>query len=107
MYGASFATNGAAATLVLGQPDFTQNTANNGGIGQSTLNFPIGNAFDTTGRLFVPDEQNNRTLVFVPPFSNGMNATLVLGQADFVTATANTGGESAATQNNPLDVATF
>jgi sugar lactone lactonase YvrE len=107
------ATNGAAATVELGQPAataFTSYAPNNGGIGPSTLVMPYGLAFDTSGRIFVSDaeaEGNNRTLVFTPPFTNGMNATLVLGQADFVTPTPNTGGESAATQNQPGGVATF
>ena len=110
---ADLATNGAAATVELGQPSataFTSYAANNGGIGPSTLVMPYGLAFDTTGRIFVSDAEaggNNRTLVFTPPFTSGMNATLVLGQADFVTATPNTGGESAATQNQPGGVATF
>jgi secreted PhoX family phosphatase len=107
---ANLATNGAAATVELGQPSataFTTNTANKGGIGPSTLSLPIGLAFDSSGRLFVSDGgSNNRTLVFTPPLTNGMNATLVLGQADFVTDTVNTGGESAATQNYPAGIAT-
>jgi hypothetical protein len=109
---ADLMVNGAPATLELGQPiatAFTSNTPNNGGIGPSTLFFPIGVAFDSSGRIFVTDVfiGNNRTLVFVPPFANGMNATLVLGQADFVTRTPNTGGESAATQDAPAGVTTF
>jgi hypothetical protein len=108
---ADLATNGAAATVELGQPAataFTSGTANNGGIGPSTLNFPEGLAFDSSGRIFVSDAlvDNNRTLVFAPPFTNGMNATLVLGQADFVTVTPNAGGESAATQARPAGIAT-
>jgi len=109
---ASLATNDAAATMELGQPAataFTSNTANNGGIGPSTMTIPYGLAFDSNGNLFVTDPifvVNARTLVFAPPFTNGMNATLVLGQADFVTGTANTGGESAATQAEPSGVAT-
>ncbi len=109
---ASLATNDAAATVELGQPAgataFTSGTANNGGIGLSTLAFTYGLAFDSSGRIFVSDKGffNNRTLVFTPPFTNGMNATLVLGQADFVTDTANTGGESAATQASPVGIAT-
>jgi len=104
--------NGAPATLELGQPvatAFTSSTPNNGGIGPSTLALPVGVAFDSSGRIFVTDSfiGNNRTLVFVPPFANGMNATLVLGQADFVTRTPNTGGRSAATQNAPAGVTTF
>jgi hypothetical protein len=106
----SLTTNGAAATLELGQPvatAFTSNTANNGGLGSSTLADPSGLTFDSSGRLIVADTTNNRTLVFVPPFSNGMSATLVIGQPDFTHNTANNGGESAATQFSPLGIAVF
>ena len=103
--------NGAPATLELGQPvatAFTSSTPNNGGIGPSTLALPVGVAFDSSGRIFVSDAPAllgvNRTLVFAPPFSNGMIASLVLGQADFVTGTPNTGGESAATQDAPAGI---
>ena len=89
----NLATNGAAATLELGQPAgagaFTTNTANNGGIGPSTLFLPISVGFDSSGRLIVGDGLNNRILFFSPPFSNGMNATLVLGQPGFTTGDPN------------------
>ncbi|MGA2991530.1 MAG: NHL repeat-containing protein [Candidatus Korobacteraceae bacterium] len=102
--------NGAPATLEFGQPiatAFTSATANNGGIGPSTLSGPVGLAFDRGGSAYVTEGGNNRTLVFVPPFSNGMNATLVIGQPDFTHNTANNGGESAATQSDPLGTAVF
>ncbi len=102
---ASLGTNGAAATVVLGQPDFTQGTVNNGGLGPAALQMPVGIGVDSSGRIAVADAGNNRTLVFAPTFSNGMNATLVLGQADLITGTSNTGGESAATQYAPVGVA--
>jgi sugar lactone lactonase YvrE len=87
-------TNDVAATLEVGQPAgsgaFTSNTPNNGGIGPSTLAYPLSAGFDNSGRLIVGDGANNRILFFPSPFSNGMGATLVLGQPNFTTGTPNT-----------------
>jgi NHL repeat len=85
-------TSNMQASLVLGQADFVHGSANQGGATptSATLNFPHQVAFDSNGNLFVTDAGNNRTLVFTPPFSNGMNASMVLGQADFVSTTAAT-----------------
>lgn len=40
-------------------------------------------AVDSAGNLFVADTQGNRVLMFKPPFATGMNASAVLGQANF------------------------
>ncbi|MDE1816512.1 MAG: hypothetical protein KGI11_08145, partial [Thaumarchaeota archaeon] len=72
---ASLGTNGAAATVELGQPSgtaFTSSTANNGGISASTLSSPAGLAFDTLGNLWVADSANNRVLMY-PQASLGTN----------------------------------
>ncbi|MFZ3213647.1 MAG: hypothetical protein WA188_19250 [Terriglobales bacterium] len=45
---------------------------------------------DSAGNLWVGDSGNNRVLQFMPPFANGMSATLVLGQASFTTSAAAT-----------------
>jgi hypothetical protein len=107
---ASLATNGAAATLELGQPAATAFSSNSPGVGQSLLTDPLGLAFDSSGNLYVTDGtvgSNSRTLVFAPPLTtSGMNASLVLGQTNFTTGTQNTGGVSAATQSTPVGVAT-
>ena len=97
-------SNGMTASMVLGQPDFTSNSPNQGGsAGAGTMNAPQGVFFDSAGRLVVGDTGNNRTLVFDGPFSNGMNATAALGQPDLSSASANQGGSpSAATENAPL-----
>ena len=77
--------NGMAATLVIGQPDFVSNV---GATTASGLAYPIGIAFDSAGNLWV--EGGNRVLEFQPPFANGMNASLVLGQPNFTTNTSAT-----------------
>jgi sugar lactone lactonase YvrE len=84
-------TNGMAASLVFGQPDFVTAaclTTQNG------LGGPTGLKFDHSGNLWVVDYSVNRILEYVPPFTTGMNASLVIGQADFTSsgiATTSTG----------------
>ena len=70
------------ASLVLGQPNLTST-----GAATTSRSFyqPAALAFDASGDLWVADSFNNRVLEFVPPFSSGMAADLVLGQASFLT----------------------
>jgi len=83
-------TNNASADVVLGQPNFTSSTANNGGIGANTLNFPHGVGTDGQ-RIFVADSTNHRVLIWNSiPTTNMQPADVVLGQPDFVTATSGT-----------------
>lgn len=100
--------NGKAAARVFGQPNFTSNTANNGGLSASTLNFVGSSATvavdPVSGNLYVSDASNNRVLEYATPQTNSV-ATRVLGQASFTTGTANTGGRSASTLNDPAGVA--
>jgi sugar lactone lactonase YvrE len=91
-------TSGMTATLVLGQSSFTASTAASPPT-QSSFSAPGGMAFDSAGNLYVTDSHNNRTMVFSPPFSTGMNASAVLGQASFTSATATT---TASGQSSPL-----
>jgi sugar lactone lactonase YvrE len=80
-------TSGMSATLVLGQTTlagFRSNTSQNG------LWEPEGIAFGGNGDLWVADTENDRVLEFIPPFTTGMNATLVLGQSNFTTRAAGT-----------------
>jgi DNA-binding beta-propeller fold protein YncE len=73
--------------MVIGQPDFVSSdpaTTQNG------LSFPAGVAVDKAGDLFVAERSNNRILEFVPPFSSGMNASMVIGQPSFVSSVAAT-----------------
>jgi sugar lactone lactonase YvrE len=78
--------NGKAATVVIGQSDFTSATPQ---ATQSGLNFPNGLVL-LNGNLWVADTKNNRTLEFDAPFTTGMGASVVLGQPDFGGADCNT-----------------
>jgi len=69
-----------SATYVIGQPDFLSNSPK---LGANHLRWPEGITFDSQGYLWVADTNNNRILAFSPPFHNGMNASLVLGQNNF------------------------
>jgi uncharacterized protein (TIGR03437 family) len=95
--------NGAAANLVVGQPDFVTSIPNNGssatglcpsdgtdsageatypGMCGATLSFPRYALSDGT-RLFIADGGNDRVLVFNSiPTANGATADAVLGQPD-------------------------
>lgn len=82
-------TNGQAADLVLGQPNFTSNAANQGGANPAanTLNAPKSVATDSAGRLYVADSLNIRILRYDPPLATNMAAAAVFGQAgSFTTA---------------------
>ena len=76
-------STGEAATLVIGQ---TVLISNSSGTTQSTLAAPFGVAFDPNGDLWVADSVNNRALEFIPPFSTGMSASVVIGQQDFTSS---------------------
>jgi len=100
------AVNGANAGLVLGQTTFSGTS-----IGCQPNKFlSVANGvnidFDAMGNLWVPDRDGNRALRFEPPFSTGMNASVVLGQADFTTCSENRGGSAGInTLKNPYSVA--
>lgn len=74
--------NGANASIVIGQTNFLSNWHN---ATRNQLNSPYAIAFDSSNDLWVADAGNNRILEFDPPFSSGMNASLVIGEQDFVT----------------------
>lgn len=109
-------TPGILPDLVLGQPGFSTNGGNQGGISANTLNLATGSAvplfaglaFDTAGSLYVSDVNNNRVLVFpasvLKSQSYGPAATLVLGQVNFNTATATTNGLSSSAFSAPSGV---
>src|ERR1039458_4580295 len=78
-------TTGMAASVVFGEPDFATVNCNTT---QNTNDGPTGMAFDGSGNLWVMDYDNSRILEYKPPFANGMNASLVIGQADFTSGAA-------------------
>ena len=88
------AQDGEAASVVLGQANFTARTADGGitpgDLNQAGLSGPASLTFDSHGNLWVTDEYNNRVLEFVPgngcpvgTLCTGMDASLVLGQSNF------------------------
>ena len=77
--------SGMAATRVLGQPGF--GTAN-AGAAADQMDAPYFPLYDAaTGRLLVTERNNNRVVVFLDAspaaLSNGMAASLVIGQSGF------------------------
>jgi sugar lactone lactonase YvrE len=76
-------STGEAASLVIGQPNFTSANTETTSTG---LNGPNGLAFDSSGNLWVADLINGRVLEFPAPFSTGEAATLVIGEPNFTVA---------------------
>ncbi|MCG2725064.1 MAG: hypothetical protein L6420_02195, partial [Elusimicrobia bacterium] len=76
---------GMSASLVLGQKNFTENNSITGlqEPNSSSLNGPASLKFDNYNNLYVADAYDDRVLKYRSPFSNGMDASLVLGQNDF------------------------
>lgn len=89
------AATGQAATFVLGQPDFTSNNSMTSATG---LDYPVKATADSSGNVWVADCDNNRVVEYTTPFSNGMAASIVLGEPDMNTST---GGASATTLSCP------
>ena len=75
-------SNGMNASVVIGEPDFTTVAP---AVDQTSVGVPISVSVDANGNLWVSDNLNMRVLEFQPPFVNGMKASLVLGEPDFVT----------------------
>src|SRR5262249_7346234 len=73
-------TNGQNGSVVIGQPGFTSRSC---GLSQTQLCFPINGKFDSKGNLWVDDSSNGRVLEFVPPFTSGPAASIVIGKPDF------------------------
>jgi len=75
------------ATVVIRQPDFVSSGA---GAGPAHFDEPEQFGFDHTGDLFAADFANSRVLEFMPKFTNGMNASVVIGQPDFSSTSGTT-----------------
>ncbi|MDE2490323.1 MAG: hypothetical protein KGM24_05710 [Elusimicrobia bacterium] len=80
-------SSGRAADAVLGQPD-AYTSAAAGSPSAANLNQPAALAVDSSGAVWVADQDFNRVLRFSPPFSTGMDADLVIGQPDFASQCA-------------------
>ncbi|MBI4029557.1 MAG: hypothetical protein HY376_04300, partial [Candidatus Blackburnbacteria bacterium] len=92
-----------SASVVIGQSDFTSNSSS---VSSASLFNPRGVFVDPKGRLIIADNGNHRVLIWNSiPTTNGASADLVLGQADFVSSSANRGGTIAAnTLNSPRQI---
>ena len=96
----TFAT-GMNASIVVGQPDFT---TLNVGTTQNELQDASGVAVDSANNntLAVSDSGSNRVMIFDSPFTDGMNASAVLGQPDFTSSAVST---TATGMNQPYNLA--
>ncbi len=98
--------NGAAADLVVGQPDFLSRRCDNGGASAMSLCNPVGVAVDSVGNLYVADSGDNRVLEYDSPFTKDTRADRVFGQAgSFGSAGCNKGGVSPDSLCGPWGVA--
>ena len=96
--------NFAAADVVIGQPDMTSATYNNGGTSARSIYAPH-DVYPYDGKLFVTDTYNSRVLIFSSiPTSNFVSASAVLGQPDFTSSAENNGGVSATSMSHPYGV---
>lgn len=70
-------SNGQAAAVVVGQPDFVTGTA---GAGATGISGAFSSAHVANGNLYIGDDFNNRVLVFAGiPSVNGASAAYALG----------------------------
>lgn len=99
---ASTLVNGAAAVLVLGQPNFTNSSA---GTTATIMGNPTSVWVDASDHLWVADRLNNRILRFdnASTLANGAAADGVLGQPDFF---SNVGDTDEASLNRPATLFT-
>jgi len=85
VFSTSTITNGENASGVLGQANYTTNSANQGSTTQQNgLSGPVSLVYDSVyKRLFVADGSNNRVLVFSVPatFTNGEKPPMFSGRA--------------------------
>jgi hypothetical protein len=82
IYNAPIHTN-EPPSVVLGQADFVHGKVNRGGAETAnTLNLPLVLAKDPEHNLYVADTDNCRIVRFRPPFTNGMNADLIIELAE-------------------------
>jgi hypothetical protein len=91
----------AAADVVVGKPDLTSTAI----ACTASSTYIVEGVATANGKLVVADTQHHRVLVWnTIPTASGQAADLVLGQPDFTTCTANTGGLSASRMSRPEGV---
>ena len=96
--------SGEAADVVLGQQNFTSNAANQGGVSGSSFDDPK-SVYSNGTALFVADDNNNRILVWNSiPTVSGSSANFALGQTNLTSNTANSGGLSASSLDDPSGI---
>jgi len=81
------------ASVVIGQPDFTSKTSNQGGAtaAANSLSSPE-HAIICNGKLIISDSSNSRVLVYNSiPTTNNAPADVVIGQTNFTNRSANQG----------------
>ncbi|MCD4812274.1 NHL repeat-containing protein [bacterium] len=108
VFGSIPTSNGANANWVLGQPNMNEGTANNGGVGLTTLFNPKSVCSDGT-KVIVADSGNNRVLIYnTVPTANGVAADVVIGQTDGTSNLPNRGSTcSSNTLNQPTAVCLY
>lgn len=102
---AGAANQDTTADSFFGQPDFTHNSANNGGLHATSLSGAAGAALDLQGNLYLADTVNNRVLEYDAPLTAGAAANRVFGQSDFTHSAINNGGLSATSLFAPQGLA--
>ena len=103
--GFTSADNGAAATKVLGQPDFTSKGASSSDTG---MNYPHHLATDTDGRPYVVDSGNGRVLIFdsilnIPATGAHAPFSLPAGGPEGIFVNATTGDIWVTSTNNAVN----
>lgn len=93
----AFYTN-MPADVVIGQPTFTTNVANQGGTaGANTISGPEGGIATDGNFLAIVDQSNSRVLIYNKiPSANNAAADVVVGQTSFAGSSANQGGSAGA-----------
>ncbi|MEI7579382.1 MAG: NHL repeat-containing protein [bacterium] len=97
-----------AAFAVIGQGTLTSNSYNYGGLNAKSMIYPRGIKIIgediATRKLLVSDCINKRILIYNYPISTYMEASVVLGQSNFTSGGANTGGISASRFYEPVQI---
>jgi hypothetical protein len=100
-------SNGANANIVVGQTSMTAYTSGLSA-SQSTFYYYYMSISIASNKLIVSEQQGNRVLIWNSvPTTNGAAADVVLGQSDFTSITANSGGLSASSLWGPWNATVY